>query len=132
MAITIPNNPDLSAALNDAHTKSVRAQAEKIDYFKNYVYYLNENRNLKYLELKMHQTPAGSWFYYCKFTEPAFILGVFLEGATKEIPKHSLSNLNIKEIAFQTLPYYNDTWIESEDFRKVDTYFAFTNTDYGG
>jgi hypothetical protein len=126
------DHQELTDLLNKVHNNSMAAIRAKIDHFKSYVYYLNENRNLKYQELTMKQTPRGSWFYYCKFTEPAFILGIFCEGYNTQIPSNSLSSLSVKEIAFRTLNYYNDTWIESEDFRKVDSYFAFTNSAYNG
>lgn len=121
---------EILSVLENASLTAYYGINRKIDHFKNYVYYMNENGFLKCIELTVHRTSTGSLLYYCRFTEPSFILGVFVEGTITEIPRHSLSLLTVKEIAFQTFDYFRETWIEKEDFRKVDSLFAFGNTYY--
>lgn len=104
----------------------------------NHVNYINELGNLKSELLQVFSVTIAQvvhTFYFCRFTEPAFILSFTFNGINvshttdreKVIPY-----LTPKEQHFILSGYMSEKWIETQDFRKAQSIFLLPTDLYSG
>lgn len=103
----------------------------------NYVVYIDENKNLKVINLDLYCIPdyidQHHQTYFAQFKENAFVVAFCIDGQFTNLSNYpnAIYSLNPKEIAFINLGYYQETWIELQDYRKVDSYIVFRSNFFG-